>query len=78
MEDEKRLRFLLRRGMKELDVMVERYHRRRYPDAPQDERDCFVRLLSEVEDPDIWSWTMGYAETPEAYAGLIAELRVYR
>ena len=77
-EAEKRLRFLLRRGMKELDVMVERYHRGRYPDAGAAERATFVRLLTEVEDPDIWSWTMGYAPVPEEFSDLIEQLRIYR
>ena len=77
-EDERRLRWLLRRGMKELDVMVMRYHAHRYPAAPADERAAFVRLLTTVEDPDIWSWAMGYAPVPDEYAALVGELRVYR
>ena len=77
-EDERRLRWLLRRGMKELDVMVMRYHAQRYASAPADERAAFVRLLTTAEDPDIWSWTMGYAEPPADYVALLAQLRVYR
>lgn len=76
--DEKRLKFLLRRGMKELDVMVGRYHDGRYGEAPEEERRTFVRLLNEVEDPDIWSWAMGYAPTPEEYRAVIEQLRVFR
>lgn len=76
--DEKRLKFLLRRGMKELDVMVSRYHDGRYAEAPVQERETFVRLLSEVEDPDIWSWAMGYAEVPADYQAVIEQMRVYR
>lgn len=78
MDDERRLRFLLRRGMKELDVMVTRYHATRYATAPAAERELFVRLLETVEDPDIWSWTMGYAETPVEYLGLVEQLRIHR
>lgn len=78
MTDERRLRWLLRRGMKELDVMVSRYHAHRYPDAPEAERASFVRLLETVEDPDLWSWAMGYAPTPDEYAAVVAQLRVYR
>jgi antitoxin CptB len=77
-DDERRLRWLLRRGMKELDVMVMRYHAQRYPSAPAEERAAFVRLLTTAEDPDIWSWAMGYAEAPGEYADLLAQLRVYR
>lgn len=77
-EDERRLRWLLRRGMKELDVMVMRYHAQRYAHAPAEERAAFARLLNTVEDPDIWSWAMGYAEPPSEYGALMAQLRVYR
>ena len=75
---ERRLRWLLRRGMKELDVMVMRYHAQRYATAPAEERAAFARLLTTAEDPDIWSWTMGYAEPPAEYAALLEQLRVYR
>ena len=78
MEDEKRLRWLLRRGMKELDVMVMRYHAQRYAEAPAAERAAFVQLLETAEDPDIWAWTMGYAEPPTEYVALLEQLRVYR
>lgn len=78
MNDERRVRFLLRRGMKELDVMVTRYHASRYASAPDSERATFVRLLEAVEDPDIWSWAMGYAETPPEYRDLVEQLRIYR
>jgi len=61
--------------MKELDVVVERYYQRRYPKAGEAQRAAFVRLLSEVEDPDIYAWAMGHAEPPSDYADLIAELR---
>ena len=70
-----RLRWLLRRGMKELDVIVTRYHDRRYAQAPESEQLAFVRLLSDVEDPEIYSWSMGYTLPPPEYADVIAELR---
>lgn len=78
MDDERRVRWLLRRGMKELDIMVMRYHAGRYAEAPPAERDSFVRLLESVEDPDIWSWAMGYSDTPAEYLPVIEQLRIYR
>lgn len=78
MTDERRLRWLLRRGMKELDVMVMRYHASRYPQAPALERAAFVRLVSEVEDPDIWSWAMSYSPVPAEYTDVIEQLRIHR
>lgn len=58
--------------------MVMRYHAHRYAGAPADERAAFVRLLTTAEDPDIWSWTMGYAEPPAEYVALLSQLRVFR
>lgn len=78
MEDERRLRWMLRRGMKELDVMVMRYHAQRYAEAPDEERAAFAQLLKTAEDPDIWSWAMGYAEPPAVYLPLLEQLRIYR
>lgn len=76
--DPARLKWLLRRGMKELDVMVARYHDLRYPLAPVAERQAFEALLEQVEDPDLWAWCMGYDEPPSAYADVIRELRIHR
>ncbi len=70
-----RLRWLLRRGMKELDVIVERYYEKRYAMAPVTEQHAFVRLLDQVEDPEIYAWSMGHAQPPQEYADVIAELR---
>ena len=77
-DNEGRLRWLLRRGMKELDVLMERYYAHRWPSAPPDEKAEFLRLVTLAEDPDIWAWTMGYDDVPEEYAVIIAQLRVYR
>lgn len=73
--NEPRLRWLLRRGMKELDVLVTRYHDNRYASATVDEQAAFLKLLNEVEDPDIWAWVMGHAEPPCEFASLIHEFR---
>lgn len=75
--EEARIRYLLRRGMKELDVLMARYHARRYAEAPQAERDAFVRLLTQVEDPDIWAWAMGHEPPPVEYADVIEQLRIH-
>lgn len=70
-----RLRWLCRRGMKELDVLVTRFLERRYATASAEQRAGFVSLLENVEDPDLWSWTMGYAPVPAEYADVIEQLR---
>lgn len=69
-----RLRWLLRRGLKELDVLFERYHERHYGDAGRGERDAFARLL-EREDPEIQQWVMNQAAIPPEFQHVIAQLR---
>lgn len=59
-----RLRWLCRRGMKELDVMLERYLAGRWPAAPAAERDAFLRLL-DYSDPELWDWLTGRGEPGE-------------
>ena len=71
--DPKQIRWRLRRGMRELDVLMERYFDQHYPTDTPEMQQCFVSLL-EQEDPDIWRWLMGYAEPPEQYADLIQRL----
>ncbi|MEK6805563.1 MAG: succinate dehydrogenase assembly factor 2 [Pseudomonadota bacterium] len=61
--------------MKELDVLVSRYHDNRYACATPAEQATFLKLLNEVEDPDIWAWVMAHAEPPSEFASLIHELR---
>ena len=72
--DRKALRWRQRRGMKELDVVLERYFDRRYPTATPGERAQFERLL-DCEDPQIWGWIMGQGAVPAELADVIAALR---
>jgi antitoxin CptB len=46
------LEWRCRRGMKELDLLLVRYLRRRYSAAPSDERLAFAEFL-ELPDPDL-------------------------
>lgn len=71
--DPKQIRWRLRRGMRELDVLMERYFDQHYSSDAPELQQCFVDLLAE-EDPDIWRWLMGYAEPPPQYAALIKRL----
>ncbi len=76
--DKARLKWFARRGMKELDVLMERYLEHRYDVAPENERQAFVVLMS-AEDPDIWAWVMGFQDMPEEreIANVIEQLRVH-
>ena len=53
-----RLRWLCRRGMKELDVVLTRYLDNFYTDASQDEQHSFNSLL-EMPDPDLFALLVG-------------------
>lgn len=57
MTDDARLRWLCRRGMKELDVLLERYLARDYAASPESERRAFRELL-ECQDPVLWDYVM--------------------
>jgi antitoxin CptB len=70
----KRLRWRCRRGMRELDVLLERYLRDRWPTAPAGRRQAFVGLL-ELPDPELAALCLQGSVTPVAeLAGLIAEI----
>ena len=72
--DDKQIHWRMRRGMRELDVLMQRYFQQHYQGASAADKACFVDLLAQ-EDPDIWRWVMGYAEPPDEFAALIATLR---
>jgi antitoxin CptB len=68
-----RLRWRCRRGMRELDVLLERYLAQRWPTAPPERREAF-RTLLELPDPELAALCLGRGVTPVALAGLIAEI----
>jgi antitoxin CptB len=70
----KSLRWRLRRGMKELDVLFERYYARRHAQADAAERAAFGCLL-EREDPEILQWIMAQAPVPPEFHDVIDALR---
>ncbi|MBL8263627.1 MAG: succinate dehydrogenase assembly factor 2 [Xanthomonadaceae bacterium] len=70
-----KLRWRSRRGMRELDQLMERYLARRWLDADAGERAIFDRLLA-CEDDRLWRWFLGYetAEDAELHA-LVERIR---
>jgi antitoxin CptB len=58
--------------MKELDILLTRYVRERYPAAPPDQRAAFEALLA-LSDPQIADYLLGYG-TP-ADPGMAAIVR---
>ena len=58
MSEVSRLRWLCRRGMKELDVVLTRYLDDRYATASAEEQALFARLL-QLPDPDLYNLLLG-------------------
>lgn len=72
-----RLRWLCRRGTKELDALYGWWLEQRYAEAAPTLRAAFAELLQE-QDPDLWDWTIGRADPPRADWGLIVgEIRTH-
>lgn len=77
-EEGRRLLWRCRRGMKELDVLLERYVRSHLPDAGAEERRTLTRLL-ELPDPLLADYLFGHAAVTEPrLAGLVAAIREER
>ena len=62
--EEARLRWLCRRGMKELDVLLERYLETGHPEAPPAARAAFARAL-ELQDPELYALLSGRTATDD-------------
>ncbi len=66
-----------RRGMKELDLLLERFGRGRLPEASPNERRAFERLL-ELPDPVLAGYFLGGVEPGDAAtAALVRQIRAY-
>lgn len=72
MSEKSRIRWLCRRGMKELDVLFERFLAYDYDQLTREEHDEFVALLNH-EDPDLWVLILGHAEPDNELQGKIIE-----
>ncbi len=68
-----RLRWQCRRGIKELDILLERYVDERFREAAQPEQHAFQRLLQE-EDSLIYAYCLGQTPPPDHLAALIARI----
>jgi len=73
--DARRLLWRCRRGMKELDVLLERFARPYLASAPLEQRRLLARLL-ETPDPDLADWLLGPGVcTDPELAPLVAAVR---
>jgi antitoxin CptB len=70
----RRLLWRCRRGMKELDVLLERFARRELPASSAEERQTLTRFL-ELPDPVLVDYLLGQAIPPDPeLAGLVSRI----
>jgi antitoxin CptB len=70
-----RLRWQCRRGMLELDYVLERYLETHYAGADAAEQDRFTRLLT-AQDPELQLWLLnGVAHPDPAMQALVERIR---
>jgi antitoxin CptB len=68
----RRLLWRCRRGMKELDVLLERFARRELPGASTQQRQTLTRLL-ELPDPELVDYLLGQAIPPDPELARLVE-----
>ena len=73
-----RVRWRCRRGLLELDLVLNGFARARLESMTPAELELFHRLL-DAADNDLWDWISGRAEPADStLSGLIAQLRAVR
>lgn len=65
-EQQKRLVWQCRRGIKEVEVLLVPFFDRRYAELSADDRILFERLL-ECQDADLFEWFTGRAESDDEH-----------
>jgi antitoxin CptB len=63
----------IRRGIKEMDIILGRYADTRLPDLDEASLDSYDALLSE-NDQDLYQWVTGQTTPPAALAPLIDDI----
>ncbi len=69
----RRLLWRCRRGMKELDVLLERFVRERFAGASSAEQHAFAQLL-DLPDPQLADYLMGHATPPDPQLARLVRL----
>ena len=71
----KKLRWRCRRGMRELDQLLDRWLERQWRQSPTAERAVFLRLL-DTEDDTLWRWFLGHEVSSDVeIAALVERIR---
>jgi antitoxin CptB len=73
LEDLGKLRWRCRRGMQELDILLERYLDRRFCGATTAEQEAFRQLL-ETQDTVLYAYCLGSERSPPKFAALIERI----
>ena len=72
----RKLRWRCRRGMRELDQLLERWLDREWRQSPTEQRDTFLRLL-DTEDDKLWRWFLGHEVAADVeVAALVERIRL--
>lgn len=74
MNELSRYKLRCRRGMKELDFVLERYLKNHFPHANAEEIQRFDELL-ELQDPNLFGIIFQTEPTPEPFQALAAKIR---
>ncbi len=70
-----RIRWQCRRGLLELDLILNRFLEREFETLPAGQLALFKELLGEA-DTLLLAWVMGQEEAPERYMPMIRKLQV--
>lgn len=68
------LRWRARRGVRELDLILERFLVERYPQLGAEGQWSFAKLLDE-SDADLLDWITGRRAAPQKFADVLSALR---
>lgn len=77
MDELKRIKWQCRRGMLELDVLLERFVDNKYRGLSESDKSLFDELLSE-NDQDLFMWFTAKAAPLDKYGKLVEQIRSYR
>lgn len=73
-----KLQWRCRRGMRELDMVLERFLSQDFPHLNPEMRGAFSQLL-EASDPELYDWLLGRVPAPTAlFARLVERLQTHR
>ena len=71
----RKLRWRCRRGMRELDQLLERWLEREWRQSPTAQREVFLQLL-DTEDDKLWRWFLGRETSADVeIAALVEHIR---